>query len=57
MENVDSILAFLDKAETAETHRKIPTNAELKKKSQLKEISFFLRSNAIKKFNETNSNY
>lgn len=37
MANVDSILAFLDNAETLESHRKIPTTAELKKKSEMKE--------------------
>lgn len=37
MENVDSILAFLDHAEKTENHRKIPTSAELKKKTDLKE--------------------
>lgn len=49
MENVDSILAFLDKAETAETHRKIPTNAELKKKSQLKEKNLMKQIQIINK--------
>lgn len=37
MINADSILAFLDNAERAECYRKIPTNAEIKKQTEIRE--------------------